>query len=581
MRLLVLITIITTIVIVPLQIYSQGKGIGVEVSKSSASGLTVSKIAVELYDDSGQVFKDKDKVDEIIKAFAIGVGSAYEINIFDLAVNNIKRLDYIKSTDYKLFSTGVSDNLTLVISATILTPGGKKEVTLKGIFAKDRGMKDFPVLLESDRAKFSLIMNGGAGTFTDYEAFFGHGDLFTKGSPIAKHPAPPGYSSWLEADVELGVGGIIKLGKTPVYPYFGISGIMTGATGQDLYTNITRGFTDFEKAYIGVVFKDPRNGFGANISAGKQNYQLNDGFLFSKYSGSANAGPRASLYLSARTAFEKTAMIKIKYKSILLEGVFLEPAELEYSPANTQYLLTTIGYNDNTSVDASFSYINILNSNSKYPNINGINMTKEGLYAFNPKLWINSLFGNKNIKLRGEFVYEGNRNFDMGAYGFYASAGYVLNSLPLSPKITYRYSYMSGDDSTTTKYERFDPMLTGGLGNWIQGLNFRKTAGNGNIGAHRLQLDLYPRNDMLLSIDYFYLWAPQEFNLGGLPPISRLNDNYLGQEITFTYKYFISNNFTLLGIFSTAFPGEGMKKAFDTPSFPWTTVQLALFMHIQ
>ena len=142
-------------------------------------------------------------------------------------------------------------------------------------------------------------MTGGAGTFNDFEAFFQHSAEFTKGSPIAKHPAPPGYASWLEADLELGVGGIIKIGKAPVYPYFGLSGMMTGSTGQDLYTNMTRGFTDFERAYLGVIFTDPRNGFTANISAGKQSFQLNDGFLFSKYSGSANAGPRASLFLSA------------------------------------------------------------------------------------------------------------------------------------------------------------------------------------------------------------------------------------------------------------------------------------------
>ena len=49
----------------------------------------------------------------------------------------------------------------------------------------------------------------------------------------------------------------------------------------------------------------------------------------------------------------------------------------------------------------------------------------------------------------------------MGAYAFYASAGYVFDKLPFSPKLTYRYSYMSGDDSATVKYERFDPMQTG------------------------------------------------------------------------------------------------------------------------
>ncbi|MCI0474604.1 MAG: hypothetical protein L0Y76_13595, partial [Ignavibacteria bacterium] len=220
-----------------------------------------------------------------------------------------------------------------------------------------------------------MILTGGVGTFTDFDPFFKHGTEFTKGNPVATHPAGPGYASRLETDIELGIGGIIQLGKIPVYPYFGISETATGSTGQDLYTNYTRGFTDFERGYLGAIFMDPRNGFIANLSAGRQSYQMNDGFLFSKYSGSANAGPRASLYLSARTAYEKTALLRIRYKTITLEGAFLEPEELDYSPSNTQYVIGTLGYNDNSAVDASFSYINVPNSGTKYANVNGITMS--------------------------------------------------------------------------------------------------------------------------------------------------------------------------------------------------------------
>jgi len=560
-------------------LYSQENNLGIEVSKANCNGLVISSIVVNM-SEGGKPVNDKSKENEIIKSFAIGTSSAFEISIFDFAVKNISKLDYIKSVDYKLFSTGVSDNLTLMIIAELKEKGAEKTDISKGIFVKGRGFKDFPVLIENNSSRLSLILTGGLGTFTDFDAFFKMGNEFTKGSPIASNPAQPGYASWLETSYELGLGGLIQLGSLPVYPYFGISGMVTGSTGQDLYTNYTRGFTDFEKGYLGVIFTDPRNGFVTNLSAGRQSYQLNDGLLFSKYSGSANAGQRASLYLSARTAYEKTAMLKIRYKSITLEGTFLEPEELNFSPSNTQFVIGTLGYNDNSAVDAGFSYINIVNSNSKYPNKNNITMTKEGLYAFNPKIWINSLFGNKSIKLRSEYVYEGNRNFDMAAYAFYASAGYVFDKLPFSPKLTYRYSYMSGDDSATVKYERFDPMQIGGLGNWIQGLNFRKVCGNGNIGAHRIQLELYPKSNMLVSLDYFYLWAPQLYNLGGSPPLSSLQDNKLGQEITLTYKYFISNQFTLLGIISTAFPGDGIKKAFVNDTNPWTSFQLALFMHI-
>lgn len=568
-------------VIIPLNLFfAQDENIGTEASKSAANGLTVTKVMVKLTDEEGHLLTDTEKESLVLKAFAIGVGSAYEESIFDFAVSKISKLEFVKSADYKLYSTGVTSELTMVISIVILPEGGSKEQEATGIFVKGRGLSDFPVMVQNKFSRLSFILTGGAGTFTDFNAFFAHGEEFTKGSPIAQHPAEPGYASWLEGYIELGLGGLIQVSDLPLYPYFGLSGLVTGATGQDLYTNETRGFSDFEKGYLGLIYKNPENGFVANLSAGRQNFQLNDGFLFSKYSGSANAGERASLFLSARTTYERTAFLKLRYKTILLEGGFLEPEELDFSPSNTQYIFGTLGYNDNQSIDASFTYVTIINSKSKYANINGITMTKEGLYALNPKVWINSLFGNNSIKIRSEFVYEGNSNFDMSTNGFYASAGYVFSTLPLTPKLTYRYSYMSGDDSSTTQYERFDPMLTGGLGNWIQGLNFRKVIGNGNIGAHRIQLDLYPSYNMLLSVDYFYLWAPQLFNLGGLPPISRLTNDHYGQELTFTYKYFISNKFTLLSVFSTAFPGEAIIGAFESPTKIWTTVQLSFFMHI-
>ncbi len=572
--------IVSILLSIPGFLYSQNTNYGIEISKAAAGGLLISNVTVQINNDSILSAEYKTRSDEIKKAFAVGAGSTFEINVFDLAISNVRKLDFISKADYKLYSSGFSDNITVIINADLITKGQKKKNESKGIFVKGKGLEDFPVLIENNYSKLSLILTGGAGVFNDIDAFFGHGEIFTKGSPIAKTPAGPGNSTWGEGYLELGIGGLIQLGSQPVYPYFGVSGLMTGATGQDLYTSQTRGFTDFEKAYLGIIYENSKKGFVANLSAGRQNFLLNDGLLFSRYSGSANAGKRASLFLSARTTFEKTVMLNLKYNKFTLEGDFLEPEELDFSPSNTQYLLGSIGYNNNSTVNAGFSYINIVSSDSKYANVNNINMTKEGLYAYNPKLWLSTSKKNYNINLRGEYVYEGNRNFEMGAYAFYATAGYQFNNVKFSPKISYRYSYMSGDDSATVRYERFDPMLTGGLGNWIQGLNFRKVIGTGNIAAHRVQLDLYPKSEMLLSIDYFYLLAPQLFNLGGLPPLSRLPDNIYGQELTFTYKYYISNKYTLLSVISTAFPGNAIKQSFDTPSDPWTTLQIAFFVHI-
>ncbi len=63
---------------------------------------------------------------------------------------------------------------------------------------------------------------------------------------------------------------------------------------------------------------------------------------------------------------------------------------------------------------------------------------------------------------------------------------------------------MKRDDSDTERYERFDPILTGGLGSWVQGLNFRKVLGNGNLVSHRVEMTSWISPSMSLSLDYFY-----------------------------------------------------------------------------
>jgi hypothetical protein len=137
---------------------------------------------------------------------------------------------------------------------------------------------------------------------------------------------------------------------------------------------------------------------------------------------------------------------------------------------------------------------------------------------------------------------------------------------------------MKGDDSLTRRYERFDPMLTGGLGNWVQGIDFRKINGSGNIITHRVEAKANFSKSFEMSVDYFLLRANTLSNIGSLSPIAKLNDDSYGYEVTVTTRYFLSSHFMLLGVFSYADPGDAITKAFSTPVYPWTSIQGALFM---
>ena len=200
------------------------------------------------------------------------------------------------------------------------------------------------------------------------------------------------------------------------------------------------------------------------------------------------------------------------------------------------------------------------------------------MYIINPKLWLSDI-ATSGTFFKSEFAYQSHSSENMQTYAWYAGLGYRFKNLKTTPSVYYRYAFMQGDDPTTETYERFDPILTGGLGNWVQGLNYRKVAGNGNITSHRIEVSSWITGTMALSLDYFYLRANQANNLGALPPIAQLKNKELGHEATITLKGLIADHFTLLGIVSYAIPGAGLKSAFIDSTPNWLTAQLAIFIN--
>jgi hypothetical protein len=136
---------------------------------------------------------------------------------------------------------------------------------------------------------------------------------------------------------------------------------------------------------------------------------------------------------------------------------------------------------------------------------------------------------------------------------------------------------MQGDDPTTSTYERYDPLLSSGLGNWVQGINFRKVVGNGNFITHRIELKGSLSEKWQLALDAFFLRAHELNNLGGLAPVSNLTDRDFGQEYSLNLRYFINRHFLLQTVFSHAVPQNAITNNLPD-SKSWQTLQFSLFM---
>lgn len=551
----------------------------IKVDPQSSDGLPIRSVVLLIQNGGKSYLADSTQMSEFYKGANIYPGTTFNQNIANMALRRIQTDNRVKGASYQLYSSNFGSPLVMVFHINLLAAGELKSYDGKKGMAASGKVGDFPMIIETNKAELTFLLNGGTGIFNENNAFFGHGTEFTKGNPIATNPAAKGVRFWGEGYIEPGIAGIIELGKSNIYAYGGASALFSGRNTSDIYSYGARGYTDFEKLYAGLLFTKlgKQQNMTLSVSYGRQPFQLNDGFLISKYSGSANAGPRASVYLNSRTAFQKAGLVKINTRRWSLQGFFLEPEELfKDNQSNIAYAGGYAGYNDNKHFDVGVAYINRIKGAGSYSTPDG-SIPKKGLYVINPKLWIMNIAGT-GLFFKSEYAYEGHSKGGMSANGWYAGVGMDFKKVKSHPMLYYRFSLMQGDNPDTKQYTRYDPLLTGGLGDWVQGINMRKVVGNGNIVTHRIQAKVFPTSSLELSLDYFHLRADTYSNIGSLAPLQELKSKRLGDEITLTSRWFLSRHFMLLGIASYGIPGSGIKDALPKPVGDWSSVQLAMFM---
>ncbi|MGB4770301.1 MAG: hypothetical protein WBP58_02525 [Chitinophagaceae bacterium] len=549
------------------------------VQPSFAEGLPIRQIIILLVKDQQQIIADSLETDAFQSAFQLRPGSVFRQSFAEQAIEVINRQPEIESAEYTLYNASYGDPLIMVVRVTFLKPGEQKKIDGKSGVLVSKSKRDFPVLFQSERAQLSIIANGGIGLYNENNAFFSKGAEFTKGNPVATKPAGKGVTFWGEAYLEPGLSAITELGKSKIYAYGAASVLISGRNTTDIYSEGSAVFAAFERLYAGILFTriGKKKDINIDISGGRQFFQLNDGFLIAKFSGSANAGERGSVYLNSRTAFQKTFVARSQIKNWHVQAFFIEPQELfKDKQSNTQYTGGSAMYNNNKWLDAGLSYITVTGGTAQYSIPSGT-IAKKGMYIINPKLWISDIAGT-GIFLKSEWAYQAHTKDDMRSQAWYLGAGIQKKKWTYQPTFYYRFAFMQGDDSSTTRYERFDPILTGGLGNWVQGINFRKIVGNGNIISHRVEAKANFSRQLEVSADYFLLQANTLQNQGGLAPIAKLADKVYGHEITITGRYFISSHFLFLTVLSYASPGKAIQQSFPDPVYPWTSIQGAIFM---
>jgi len=545
---------------------------GIRIQPMVAEGLPIALVYVHLEVSTGSVEGDETLKKQIVRTLDVSIGDTFRELIIGMRLSKVQALPTLQSAAYGVYQAVPSGQVVVVIFATPLVgkEGARKR---SGMLVTRKGV-DFPLLYEDERSKLTLILNGGAGVYCDTNPWFGgHGAAFNARNPLATKPAGNGTLAWGEGYLEPGIGGITRLGDLPLYPYGAVTYILSGTLGDDIYNSGPWGHGELERLYGGFVFDLPGERNGLDLSYGKQIYQIRDGFLLSKIPVSTNAGDRAALYLGPRLASKSTALGRLRLGDLGLDAFMIEPSEIESVETNSRLVGANLRYEIVKGIETAFSFFYLADSDTTFPS------PRQGTRTFNPSLSLSDIAGITGLWFKGEYAWQNNENLTMSAHAGYAWLGYQAAQLPWKPVISYRYALFSGEDPNTTAVERFDPLFSGGLGNFLPGIVFSKVCKNSNLRIQRVNINVFPTSTLELDLDYFHLMADSYDNRGGIGPLNTtLPSKTIGDELTLTSSWYFGNYFFLQGIASVGIPGNALRETLGGNVKPWYTLQASLYM---
>lgn len=511
--------------------------------------------------------------DSFRRTIAIYPGEQFKEDAAEFAIARARRNPDIANITYS-YALGVSGGLD--VTFTITLGKGAEAGAKRGYFASSN-LADLPVLYDSDgtyiRAKFEAL----SLYYGNDNAWFGQPGPMLAGNPMVQgKPAGEGYADWLEGYVHYGVYGITPLSRN-AYVYGGLSGLSTGSTGEELFTNQTRGYTWFEDAYAGLVTgdtDDKGNRVLFNMSGGRQRFTLANGFLIANTA--SNGQDRAALQSNARWAADMLALAQLAYNSTKLEAFYLDPDELPILESNSRFLGANLEMRPLPGLMLGTSYINVPQSEYAYYGPLGLIGTRQGLSVLDARFtWSPKAPTITGPFFGGEAALQTHSEFAMLATAGYLEAGYRFPTAKWSPAISYRASFFSGDDPDTETYERWDPLLSGGNGEqWVQGANEFKVVQDSNVFAQRLQASLRPLPTVEVVPQLWLFRADSEQNIGGNPALSLLDGRDYGFEANMTVKWFASRNWYIHGHVAYTVPGDAVEDALDGNARDWLSTML-------
>lgn len=564
--------IINGLILLMASVYLVPNGVQAEAVLLETTNGRIDELRIEIRNPTSDEAYNQKIIDQVRKSLGMYPGDHTTEEKIDFNLTRIKKNPNIVNSNY-IVDSGVFGGVNITIRLQLKADS---ETNLDKATEYNKETKTFPVLYD-DKGKFLKAKLDLLGLYyANQNAWYGNPDAMLNGNPLVEgKPSGSGYDNWVEGFVHGGLYGMYPLNPN-TYGYAGLSAIGSYSTGQELFTDKTRSHMGVEDAYIGLVTgktSEAGNRLVLNLLAGRERFTLGDGMLI--VNTASNGGERAALQSNARWSADFVGKAQLQYNRHRIEIFQVDPDELPI--LDTKTVINGINAQTNfQNVEFGLSYLTVPKSKANYYMPSGQTYTREGLKVWDVRAhWKNTVSNKSGVFLAGEYAQQTHDDFDMKAEGYSAEAGYSWPTLKYSPTFSYRYAKFTGDDPQTERYERWDPLLSGGNGEqWVQGINHFKVVQDSNLISHRFQARFRPHQKIEIVPQYWVFKADSELNLGGNPALSFLDSKDYGQELNLTLKYFHSRNVYVHGHIAYTKPGEAVKQALNGQDKDWWSTMM-------
>lgn len=369
----------------------------------------------------------------------------------------------------------------------------------------------------------------------------------------------------------------------------GVSVVASQTLGRDVFDSRNESAVLLENAYatLDIGIADPVR---LRVSGGAQPYRVGSGMLIAD--GAADGFERGALIFGPRQAFEATALAKLGFGKVSIEGFHLNARELPSSDSRTLINGLRADYAIAPDRFIGLSYGQVPRSEAPYvqaaPGGLGpatiIENGREGLGFWNAYLKLSPVKALPGLWIAADYARQRNGRINMRATGGRIEIGHAFSKTPWMPTLSYSYQRFSGDDPDTPELERFDPLFyDGGQNGWASGTNGAFVYINSNIRAHKVTLATMPSPRDILTFRYAnvsadQLRSPIQFGQGtrpilgpnGVGVVTGVGSHPLSDDILLEYTHVLSANIYLSAGVGHSWIGRGQREAASAPTSDWT-----------